>query len=148
MSEKEEEKLIELLEDKIREADVYFREDEDITEEAVDGYINGLEMAKTIIKEHEYLDIDTDNEEKDYYDGEYDKVCKIDIENKNDLYDLFVDFFRIIQDHDYTDEEISLSVNNDDIREYLLYIQEETQKAIGLEKINMIKDRKDINFNK
>lgn len=50
-----EEKLIELLEDKIREAKEYFTDEEDITEEEIKGYINGLEMAKAIIKEHEYL---------------------------------------------------------------------------------------------
>ena len=82
------------------------------------------------LKEHGYLDLDTD------------RVCKIDIESENDLYDLFVDFFRIVKGHNYTDKEISLSVNNDDIRDYLLYIQEKTQKAIGLKEINMIKDGK------
>ena len=50
-----EEKLLELLEDKIREAKEYFTDEEDITEEEIKGYINGLEMAKVIIKEHEYL---------------------------------------------------------------------------------------------
>ena len=57
MQEKEEEKLIELLEDKIREANEYFIDEEDITEEEIKGYTNGLEMAITIIKEHDYLDI-------------------------------------------------------------------------------------------
>ena len=48
-----EEKLIELLEDKINEAEN--EEDLEYTEEFLKGYKNGLEMAKTIIKEHEYL---------------------------------------------------------------------------------------------
>lgn len=55
LTKKQEEKLLYLLDEKIREADVYFREEEDVTDEEIDNYINGLEMAKTIIKEHEYL---------------------------------------------------------------------------------------------
>jgi len=54
LTKKQEEKLLYLLDEKIREADVYFREDEDISEKEVNGYINGLKMAKTIIQEHDY----------------------------------------------------------------------------------------------
>ena len=48
-----EEKLLELLEDKINEAEN--EEDLEYTEEFLKGYKNGIEMAKDIIKEHEYL---------------------------------------------------------------------------------------------
>ena len=56
LTKKQEEKLLELLDEKIREAEVYFIEDEDMTDEEIEGYINGLEMAKDIIKEHDYID--------------------------------------------------------------------------------------------
>ena len=55
LTKKQEEKLLYLLDEKIREADVYFREEEDVTDKEIDGYINGLEMAKTIIQEHDYM---------------------------------------------------------------------------------------------
>lgn len=55
LTKKQEKRLLYLLDEKIREADVYFREEEDATDEEIDNYINGLEMAKIIIKEHEYL---------------------------------------------------------------------------------------------
>lgn len=55
LTKKQEEKLLYLLDEKIREADVYFREEEDTTDEEIDNYISGLKMAKDIIKEHEYL---------------------------------------------------------------------------------------------
>ena len=48
-----EEKLIELLEDKINEAENC--EDLEYTKDFLNGYKDGLEMAKVIIKEHEYL---------------------------------------------------------------------------------------------
>jgi len=54
LTKKQEEKLLYLLDEKIREAKEYFIDDEDITEKEIDGYINGLEMAKEIIREHEY----------------------------------------------------------------------------------------------
>jgi len=54
LTKKQEERLLYLLDEKIREADVYFREDSEISEQEIDGYINGLEMAKTIIQEHDY----------------------------------------------------------------------------------------------
>lgn len=47
------EKLIELIEDKINEAENC--DDIEITEEFLKGYISGLEMAKTIVKEKIYL---------------------------------------------------------------------------------------------
>lgn len=53
MKRKEEHKLIELIEDKINEAENC--EEEDITEEFIKGYTNGLKMAIDIIKEHQYL---------------------------------------------------------------------------------------------
>lgn len=55
LTKKQEKRLLYLLDEKIREADVYFREEEDVTDKEIDNYINGLEMAKDIIKEHEYL---------------------------------------------------------------------------------------------
>lgn len=48
-----EEKLLELLEDKKIEAENC--EDLEYTEDFLNGYKNGIEMAMTIIKEHEYL---------------------------------------------------------------------------------------------
>ena len=47
------EKLIELIEDKINEAENC--DDIEITDEFLKGYINGLEMAKTIVEEKIYL---------------------------------------------------------------------------------------------
>lgn len=57
MNEKEEEKLIEILKDRIREANEYFLDDEDITEDEIKGYTNALEWAIVVIKEHSYLEI-------------------------------------------------------------------------------------------
>lgn len=48
-----EEKLLELLQDKIIEAENY--EETEYTEDFIKGYINGLKMAIEIVKEHEYL---------------------------------------------------------------------------------------------
>lgn len=55
MNEENIKKLTELIEDKINEAENYEDEDIEITEEFLKGYINGLEMAKTIVEEKIYL---------------------------------------------------------------------------------------------
>lgn len=55
LTKKQEEKLLFSIDEKIREAEEYFIDDEDITEEEIKGYINGLEMAKDLIKEHDYM---------------------------------------------------------------------------------------------
>lgn len=53
MGEENIKKLIELIEDKINEAENC--DDIEITKEFIKGYIDGLEMAKTIVEEKIYL---------------------------------------------------------------------------------------------
>ena len=75
-------------------------EEEEYTDDFMEGYISGLNMATDVVKEHEYLSFDLQPE----------------------ITDLFIRYFREIKGHNYNEKQLLFAVVEDDVKDFIDYV--------------------------